>query len=489
MIPSMRTRWGPLPAWIWVLGLALVPLGLAPQGYVGMENDDALYVLAARALSEGHYRLWFLPGAARLTNATPGFPALLLPAEWIGGEGWLWHQLLSALFLAMAVVLVGRWAQRRFAPGLALALTALFALNPLVLSRTGIVMPEPAFLLITLLILENLNRSGIVVGSGLLAAYLVRPAALPLWLAVWAQAALRRKWSQLPGAVLIPLAGLAAWTLWCRPGGGVQEAREWSVFHDSVHLGRLALANASAFMAAWGQTVLPLPWARGSAALWTGGLLSGLMILGLIRGFRRDPADSARLFLAGSLVMHLFWPWWYERYLIPLLPFLWATLLEAFPSVKEPRVGQRAAIGLGLTAGLIFLSQGIPLIRSSESRRRPALRDTYAWIQAHTTVADGFASALATRDLIHTGRVFQPLPAASTSLEWFQQLERGRIRFILWEDCLELGFSERVNPVAQSLQRNGIWLAERQSFHPVFRNDAEGATLYERLSPGNVSSP
>ena len=66
-----------------VAAVALLQALALPGAYLGYENDDALYVLAARALAEGSYRFGTLPGAPSIIQFPPGLPALLAPFAFV----------------------------------------------------------------------------------------------------------------------------------------------------------------------------------------------------------------------------------------------------------------------------------------------------------------------------------------------------------------------------------------------------------------------
>jgi hypothetical protein len=475
-------RWSKIPFGLWALLLALIPWWAAPRGYLGIENDDALYVLAARALAEGHYRMWFLPGTPPFTDTTPGFPAFLLPAAALAPDSFLAHQLLAALYLALAAGAVALWFRRRYSTRAALTLGAAFALNPLVLSRAGVVMPEPVFLLAALGVFALLPGPGWKTGLALLGAYLIRPAALPLWGAVGLSLALQKRRRDLIAAVSIPAAGFTLWSLWARAGGGVQEAKELPLLGSALGAGRggdLVVGNLRQILETWGRTLLPLPWALSArAALLAGAVPFACVIAGLHRRLRANRADAVAWFVVGSLAMHALWPWWYERYLVALLPFLLLMAAEGLPAALKARP-RATVVGAAAVIAVAFFSQNIPLLRGGEAGRPPALKNTYAWIQDNTTPGDGFASALYARDLIWTGRVFQPVGTAESSEGLAASLKQRRARYVLWEDSVDFGLTRTDNALGRGLAGVGAALKDAGRFRPAHTDPAERTTIYE----------
>jgi hypothetical protein len=469
--------------WVsWVPWVAAGVLWLAaPQGPLGKEHDDALYVLAGQSLAGGSYRAWYLPGHPPITQTTPGLPALLWPVAAAAPDALWAYQLLMGLFLALCAPLLWKYFRRRWPAPVALALTLLFALNPLVLSRSGAVMPEAPFLLATLGVLLLFERSGPLLGAGLLAAYLIRPAAIPLWAAVGIALAARRRWKDLAWAAGIPLAGLALWALWCQGRGGVQETSELALLYrsaDAATVAAILKTNAANAARVWGQTILPTSLAQTGAAWGAGAVLSALALIGLGKRFFQRRWDPGLLFLSASLGMHLLWPWWYDRYLLPLLPFLWAAVVAALPERWGSRFPKKVALVLGGIALLAFFAQGIRFFQKGERANRPACSATYDWILAHTALSDRFASPFYARDILQAGRLFQPLPGGDTAADFVAALRARRIAYVLWENNPDFGFSRSDNAVARRLRKNGEALADRRFFQPVFDDPAGNATLY-----------
>jgi hypothetical protein len=315
-----------------------------------------------------------------------------------------------------------------------------------------------------------------------LGTYLIRPAALPLWGAVWISLAFQKRRRDLWGAVLIPVAGFALWSLWARSGGGVQEAKELPLLAGVFREGRgleLVTANLRQFMETWGRTLLPLPWARNTVlATLAGSGIAAVAVWGTGRRLRADRADAVSWFLIGSLAMHALWPWWYERYLVALLPFLLGAVAAGLsPALKaRPRA---TAVAAGIVLGAAFFSQNIPLPRRGEAGRAPTLKNTYAWIQSNTTPADGFASALYARDLLWTGRVFQPLGTSAAAEDLAASLKKRRARFVLWERQVDFGLTREDNALARGLASTASALDDTARFRPVHTEAAERTTIYE----------
>lgn len=470
----------------WLSVFVLTALGLLPMGYIGQDHDDALYFLAAQSLREGRYRHWFLPGSPPITNLTPGFPAFLAPIAFLFPDNALACQLWAGLALLACTGAVWLFFRRRQDAPTAVLLTGLFALNPLVLGRLGVVMPEAPFLLGALgffLLWEKNRLPDFAAGTWLSVLYLIRPAALPLWGAVGASLLLQRRFRSLLKTFAIPALTYFLWARWSGQGGGVEESVELNLLYGGKGPGQWFLnagLNAAQLARTWGATVLPVGWARGGAAPWVGAVLLLLAVVGLARILRRKPADVPMGFLALSLGMHLAWPWWYDRYLLPLLPFLWLGL-AATAADLDRRFSPRVRRGLlGGVLVLSFVGQSVFWFDPAARRNTPELADSYAWIQSHTSPADGFMSLFYGRDLIHTQRVFLPPPPAEDAAALDAALAQRRVRYVLWDRTIQLGFSDGRNPVTSAVDRLTRSLEDPARFRLVHEDTSGRARIYER---------
>ncbi|MFC1679899.1 hypothetical protein ACFL2T_06785 [Elusimicrobiota bacterium] len=451
----MRVRVPLCPIVFLILGVVvLLQLFCLPGQYIGKEGDGVFYVLASRSLLSGGYTLGISPGDPPLTFLTPGWPALLLPAAAISGDSAGGYHLWSWLWLALADVLLWMWLRRRMGGAAALAATALFGLNPLVLSRAGAVLSEIPCLALSLLLLNLLDREKGLAGwkSGLFLGFswLVRPAVLPLFPAVWGYYLWRGRRRDAVLSALCSLAPIAVWLVWVSAvGGKVSEAEELS---STLLRGGLSVLpgvgfhNALGALRLWGETMLPWPPSASPspAALVLGAGLFAAASAGVVIEWRRSGYETAGLYLLLAVAMHAIWPWWFERYLPPLLPFLiwglWSVLRRALRS-------ERAAVCvLAVLAVVPVPGQGFELMRRAAARQRPEFASTYRWIKENTEPGALFTSALYHRDAYYTGRPFVPLPDLGApgvrgAKGAAEVLRSSSVRYVLWYGVPELGSS------------------------------------------------
>ncbi|MBK8871625.1 MAG: hypothetical protein IPN19_11445 [Elusimicrobia bacterium] len=284
-----------------LLPLLCLPFLTMGSQFVGAEHDDALYILGSQALALGNYTQWFLPGSPRFVNGPPGLPALLLPVGFFAPENLFLYQLLMAAVASLAVFFFWKAAHRYFPKLTATTLTAFFAANPVFLYRSGMVMPEIPALAVGLYLWWKQDRiSGWAIGTWLLAAYLIRPASVALWGAVWGTLLIQRQWKKGAFSLVLPFVGLILWSAWCHGHGGMQENKELAVFYKGV-AGFLKTAltvsasNGKEILLITGQSFLPVFLARDAVALGWGAVLWIISGLGLFIGLRHSSMEPTEI--------------------------------------------------------------------------------------------------------------------------------------------------------------------------------------------------
>lgn len=459
-----------LKSWeVWILtALATGPaFALLPAPYIGRHHDDALYVLAAEALRQGHYLTWYWPGHPPITDITPGFPLLL--CLWVRSPIFPFLAGLAGVVIhGVNTLLVREWFVKKGGPGFGLGLAVVFAVNPLVLSQVGVLMPESIFLTLVLLLMRAWDRGGWSYGWGQAFLYFIRPAALPLWVAGLVEECRQRRkgiWARWG----VPAALGLAWWGWSQSAGGLQEQGELARQYggkDGGHLFQVVLANSLSLIHAVGSSL------STGMATELGSILLLLALWGALKGLKKTPAVP-ELFFLFSLGMHLLWPWWYDRYALVLLPFV---LGLAFQGLRGGV--RRTVLGIIMVSSLSTALIQWPLIKSErKTLETPPQAATYGWIKDHVPTSTPLASLFYGRDIYYTGRVFFPLPLVKPGRDFVGELNKRRVGYVLWEETRDLGFSRANNPITQDLGRIKQVLAGPH-FQPVYADPTAGVTLY-----------
>ncbi len=182
-------------------------------------QDDAVYLLLARALRHFSYVDLWLVGTPFESLYPPLYPALLASATAIFGDRFAVaiaaSVLLSTATLGLFYLIVRRWS-----PGLALLCLAVAAVNPTLLNAAGHVQSEPLFMCFAALSLWCLTapaptrRTQIAAGAFAIAAALTRSVGIALLLAILGQWLLERRFRAAGWFALASLLTVGAWMTW-----------------------------------------------------------------------------------------------------------------------------------------------------------------------------------------------------------------------------------------------------------------------------------
>jgi hypothetical protein len=439
----------------WRLGIVLVAALALASGLavvdtypVGVVHDDAMYVILARALASGEgYRFLNLPGAPPATHFPPGYPALLALVSWIAPAfpvNVVVFKALNALFLAVAAVLVARFARERaVGDGWSLALGGATAVSIPLLVLGSMVLSEPLFLALLLALLPALEslvegRASAVrlvsLGAAIAACTLVRSHGIALVPAVVVALALRRRWRDALVVGGAAAACLLPWQLW-----------------SAVHAGRLPaplLGNYDSYVAWWvrgfrvaGPGMIPdtlaktvpetlgmlavlfSPLRGGAAHTATLVALGALAVVGTWSLRRRMPVTL--LFVAIYLAIVLVWPFNPSRFVWGVWPLLLLVVLAGAHAAAMGAGGfaRPACIALLASFAWVLIGYGAyelrgirgswwsSIARSNTARIAPAVQ----WARENTEAGDVLAAEDEGAIYLYTGRTAVPVFSFTTA--------------------------------------------------------------------------
>ncbi|MBI4347576.1 MAG: hypothetical protein HY553_12025 [Elusimicrobia bacterium] len=505
----MRAWWR-RPEWLLLVPAALYALCLRAY-YVGFFNDDAFYIIGARALLRlGRYVELHSPDLRPFYTHPPGYAWLLAPWGAVTGDTLLGYQLLSVALTLAAVWLVTRLAERPgetgplagrspAGPGFVgaigepgLAAAAAFALNPATVTLSGVVLSEVPFIAFSLATLALARRrwedrgAGTWVLLGLLAGYVtsLRLSGLSLVLALGGCLLLERRWREAALAGTCSAAVFLPHLVRVRLALGQSETRIVEMLEP---YGRDPVAGLAAAVAGgvpyyvyelFGRTLFRAPG-------WLGGILAalaaGLAAWGLIRwghrGWRKLPVAFFMVYVA----VHLLWPYRSGRYAYPALPlacvFLFAGAAEA-----ERRLRRRGLV-LGLLALSVTLSawpvaRAVRASLSEKTDRTAGPQRTAAWIRENTPPEGVFAANYDGRVYLLTGRRCLHLPSAGGAETLRDWLRDFRVDYVLAEDLS--GYMRRSTGIVEA--RRPLDAAELEALlgagARAFAEPAEGTVVF-----------
>jgi hypothetical protein len=340
-----------LPLLLGSVAFAVALLTVTPWP-VGVFQDDAIYVVLAKALATGEgFRMINLPGAPHATHFPPAYPAFLALLWKLAPEfpdNIVVFKFANALFLAGVAALTYRYARMRFALGPAASATAavIGSLSVVVLMVTGVVMSEPMYMCLvipTLAAAERASEDGdlrwaLVAGLLIGLLTLVRSVGVFMLPAALVVMLLRKQWRCSAACLVGALVFIVPWQMWIStyqaetPAPLVGKYGAYgSWLADGYRAGGWSFAgavlakNTNSLLGFLGYVTMPAvaPWPRMISL----GTVIGLLILAAVKYWRRAPVTL--VFLAGYGAVILAWPFEPMRFALVWWPILSILVVSA----------------------------------------------------------------------------------------------------------------------------------------------------------------
>ena len=519
-----------------LLGSALLYIAAIRTETFGAYHDDGIYVTTAKALATGEgYRIISLPYEPAQTKYPPLYP-FLLSLIWRVyphfPENLTWMMMLSVAATLSFLGLTYRYlVEHGYAgPLQALIIVALAAINwRTVTLATGIYseMFYAAFSVAALYLAEKYAKrqmswmSGLVVGVIIGLAFLTRSSALALLVAVGLYYALRREWRKFLLVAGVSTMVVVGWAVWCNWNMTTVErvnvayyTNYLSYFNEVVgdlqtmkHASRLEtllrMVGGNALM----LILISIPVVCLSISYeWV--LFFAFTVLFFAAGLLRSMSKGVRLlpvYVISYVALHLLWlPYVaYDRFLIPLLPFLLLFLLSELAAMASPvrkelksdggilkRLSAAfIALAMLVSVGVVIYNYGSNLraaLTSSYSRKAPGApaenREAIEWINRHTDPSDKLVCYYDPLYFLHTGRKATRSFAMKAGVTWqahqeliFNIIDENQARYLV---CTSSDFENEYQP---DLRRESFRLLITQHskrFVPVFESADERSIIY-----------
>lgn len=471
------------------------------RSYVGFYNDDASFVLLARRLWEALLALAPAGLGANFSHFLPGYPLFLMPFTALLGPHWgLLRWTTAALSL---LTLYGFWRllegwlgeeERRWA-------VLLFAVHPLFLMSSGLVMADPFLsclfvygLLGLRLVLEGAKgpwpHTLLVVMSLWAAAAKPIGILLPAALTAGLIAAKDRKALRLLAALVwLPLLAAGLYTV-IKSGtptdyvGYLLKGLSSLAQHDLWQRGYNLFYS---FVLVYG---LAIPWPRGPVYDAAGTLAIAGVIYLCVRGLSsllagtspaRFAALAAWLLLLGQVLVMSIWTVYSERYALPMLPLGALFLVAGLYSLPLAKPALPRA--LLAAAALFFLGYSGWLASVINSDRRPIdsrlCAQTLDWIRRETPPDSRFSGSGALVKL-YTGRSAHGVSGAPDLDLFLTYLQRLGVTHALVVDIpvLSTAGPYSTNHALQKAAELGWIRSHPRLFRKVYANPAERTEIY-----------
>ena len=440
-------RVAPLVLGAIVLAVALLTITPWP---VGVFQDDAIYVVLAKALASGEgFRMINMPGAPHGTHFPPGYP-LVLAAMWklfpSFPDNIVVFKFLNAAFLAGTAVGTYRFGRSLLGlEPLGAAVAALLGtISVVVLMITGVVLSEPLYMLLvipTLFLAERAAEDGsprTAAGAGAMIGVLalVRTVGTFLVPATLLVLLVRRRWRSAAILLASALVFLVPWQVWISvyqsemapPFVGKYGAyAPWLA--EGYKAGGLPYTlavlgkNANELFGFLGYITLPVVpvWPR----LGSLGTVIGLAAVGAASVWRRIPITIVFLLAYGAII--LIWPFEPTRFALVWWPVLAGLCMAGVrrvwlwrPALTPLRVARLAALTATLVVAVGYATYNARGARQKwwanlQSDAAVTAKPIAEWVARSTTPND---VVITDHDLIvylYTGRRAVPT-AAFTAL-------------------------------------------------------------------------
>lgn len=347
-------------------------------------NDDAAYILLARALRDFGYYEVFRVGMPGHTQYPPGYPTLLALWGTIFGESFDGFLLLGIAISTVALGLVFLTLRRLWSPIVALLCLLPLTLNPYLITSAGQLASEAPYVFFSMLALFLLaaarpTRPMLVAGSAAaIAAALTRGTGVMLLVALGVHWLLSGRWRVALSFAVACAASAGAWLLWTWRAPehyvGVSYLADATFTGSGRSRSPLAvlwerLAGAFPdYLAVLMPQSLPLPGFAGTlldnalgALAMVVGLTVGMFVLG--RRWR-----VAALYLLAYCALLFIWPWRLQRFVVPILPLLVPVVIlgvGALAARLRPRLGTPAMLVMALVMTVVGCYRTAAVVRES----------------------------------------------------------------------------------------------------------------------------
>jgi hypothetical protein len=361
--------------WGGVAGLLLLHAGLAwarrmPGVLTG--EDEAIYLLLARELANLRYSDIFLTHQPTHAMYPPAYPAALLLWSLIAGPRFDGFLIIGIASSAGALLLTFLAVRRLVSAGVALLVLAALAVNPHLVERAGALATEAPYMLLTMVALWSTlhgdKRSVLIAGAAAIMAALTRSIGMTVFAALAANWLWGRRYAAAAVGASAALT-VGAWLVWsfAAPGklvgasyaadfaqGGV--GRGTALLGFPAVLAHRMATNVPNYAGIAVPSILPLPLVGGTALdnmlaalLTVVGLTTGMLILW--RSWR-----VAVLYVLATAAVLAIWPWYIERFVMPLLPLLVTALLLGVGAAVAHRWPRWRVTAMAAVAGMLVLT-------------------------------------------------------------------------------------------------------------------------------------
>lgn len=486
-----------------LLGICGILYALSINAYfVGFFNDDAFYLIGARALTHGHYVELNQPGYPPLVNYWPGYSMLLMPITAVFKNSNLPHQIFSILLCLGALIFLSLATKKELTPFSRISFLVLAGISPLVISLSGTILSDIPYFTLTCLIMwwiQKIWNKGSISKWFLLAfsigfLVLIRPVGITMAMAVGLILLIEKRWRLGVMCLLVPafFGGLFYLRNYLLMGIGTHYLSEMS----GPYFGQMGLTK---LVGSWWINLKyylyhlfvhnffrwPNVPGRGILVFLTVILGVTSVILGIIQARQKRLAQILIIYLIFYGLIHLSWPKQSGRYLLPLVPIVLYFFIEGLARLDGIFGAKKILLGgVVLVSLMLNIFPIANIVRASmfkpNKKNSPPL-ETINWVLKNTQKDDIFAVELDGAFYLHTGRPTIHLRKIFDSPLFHQWLKANGVKYVLfcpsqyslksiWENTRHDPYPTEI--LLKNLSDKGLYI-------PIFISEADGATIYQ----------
>ena len=471
---GVATRWSSTTWATWVAAVFVVAASIwSLDSSLKLQEDSGIYIALAESLSAGQgYRDIFLVDRPLHVQYPPLFPVLLAPVVGLRGMDIAAMRLVMTGAAVVALLLVAALFRRLAGDRTAALVVLATGASPAVVYYTQSIMTEVPYLLVSLLAvlwIERCARTGWTVGGGavavglLAAVYLMRIVGVALLAATILYVLLDGggpRGSRIRTAVVLGVCAAIPLCLWllysslASGGSGIPYVRYYAWSLEPVVSAPSGMSGLSvlfgkargalfAYGAHTGRVFfywLPVSTTGDMCAL----LATAIGVVGFAHSVlrRRTVVEYYILFYVCALLV--FPGSRQQRYMVPLIPFLWFYFLIGLERLlrRVPVGGDReraaAVAGTAIVAVLIVINAGTSVlanaIRGGRGYHEPVsadrVLDTLAWVRKETPAQSTFMWAKPSLGYVLAGRRAVQVPSGGPE-RIIRALREGNVDYVV----------------------------------------------------------
>lgn len=484
---------------LFLLGLILASAILALLRFgslqIGTSYDDAKYIILAESLASGQgYQLINFPRPQIERNFPPGWPLVLAPFTLVFPKNYDALKVVSLVLWLASIFLVYKLFSKRLASPYLEILTALVALNPLLVGTSVTLMSESAYLFFSLLALFAFDKAddrklGWMILAAVLAFYTqqVRTIGIALTASLALYLLLSRRWRDLGTVAVILVVGFAlqSWLNLRNGGTVISSGYEAQVLSGTImEKANHVWSNASGYFdSVLAGSLIPVFGTRlgGSFGwLFTASNISILFLLVLGMFHTKPKLEWMHIYFviytAGILA---FWNPQVgsvkARFLIPILPFLYFYFLNGLKWLA--RENSRIVIGSASLVVLVLLARNLQDWRSPVRKQVTDLSIGTSWIAENAPVDAIVMVNEPVPAYVHVKRKTINFPKNDQELEKY--LKNQGVDYIVIAPLLQ---SPRSTELSKDIKETAAEVnAKPELYRMVFEDAEKNVRIYEYL--------